>query len=128
MGIVKTILLVAFIIVCLFLILFVLIQPEDNNGMGSSFGGGNSAAFGARTQTVLSKTTGLFVFLFFVLTFSIAFLNRPEKKQDLSATVKEMNAEETSAEAKSGNWMEAEINAAEPSAEAAVTPAESAAE
>lgn len=111
MGIVKTILLVAFVIVCLFLILFVLIQPEDNNGMGSSFGGGNSAAFGARTQTVLSKTTGFFVFLFFVLTFSIAFLNRPEKKRDVSAAVKEMNAESNAAESSSGSWMDAEINA-----------------
>lgn len=111
MDIVKTILLVAFIIVCLFLILFVLIQPEDNNGMGSSFGGGNSAAFGARTQTVLSKTTGLFVVLFFVLTFSIAFLNRPEKKRDVSATVKEMNAEAAAAETNGENWMDAEINA-----------------
>lgn len=111
MDIVKTILLVAFIIVCLFLILFVLIQPEDNNGMGSSFGGGNSAAFGARTQTVLSKTTGLFVVLFFVLTFSIAFLNRPEKKRDVSATVKEMNAEAAATETNGGNWMDAEINA-----------------
>lgn len=125
MDIVKTILLVAFIIVCLFLILFVLIQPEDNNGMGSSFGGGNSAAFGARTQTVLSKTTGLFVVLFFVLTFSIAFLNRPEKKRDVSATVKEMNAEAAAAETNGGNWMDAEINAEsaateEPAIEAAV--------
>ena len=35
MGVVGTILLVAFVIVCVLLVLMVLVQNEDSNGMGS---------------------------------------------------------------------------------------------
>ena len=48
MAVLKTILLIAFVIICVLLVLLVLVQNEENNGMGSAFGGGQSTAFGAR--------------------------------------------------------------------------------
>lgn len=82
MGVVRTILLVAFIIICVLLVLFVIVQNEDNNGMGGVFGGGQSAAFGSHSASVLSKTTGVFVALFFVCAFGLALLNKAPSKSD----------------------------------------------
>ena len=70
MGVIKTVLIVAFVIVCILAILLVLVQNDESNGMGSAFGG-NSAAFGAHSGSVLKKTTGVLVFLFFVITFGL---------------------------------------------------------
>ena len=75
MDIVKAILVAAFVIVCILLVLLVLIQNEDSNGMGSAFGGGQSTAFGAHGASVLTKTTGVLVALFFVITIGIALIN-----------------------------------------------------
>ncbi|MCR5218790.1 preprotein translocase subunit SecG [Treponema sp.] len=75
MDIVKAILVAAFVIVCILLVLLVLVQNEDSNGMGSAFGGGASTAFGAHGASVLTKTTGVLVVLFFVITIGIALIN-----------------------------------------------------
>ena len=65
------------------LVLLVLVQNDEGNGMGSAFGG-QSAAFGAHSASVLTKTTGVFVTLFFVTVFTLAFLNKnPSDDTDL---------------------------------------------
>ncbi|MGN0730265.1 preprotein translocase subunit SecG [Treponema sp.] len=112
MAVLKTILLIAFVIICFLLILLVLVQNEENNGMGSAFGGGQSTAFGARSASVLAKTTGVLVALFFVTTFGILLLNKAPEKEDLSSTVKELQGEQSSSE-NSGNWLQEEINTSE---------------
>ena len=71
-SIIKGVLLVAFVIICVLLVLLVLVQDQDNSGMGGLLGGGNSAAFGAHSASVLTKATIVFVVLFFVVTFAIA--------------------------------------------------------
>ncbi len=76
MNVVKTILLVVFVILCILTVLLVLIQNENSNGMGGVLGGGQTAAFGARSANVVTKTTGVFVVLFFVLAFFLALLNK----------------------------------------------------
>ena len=92
MGVVRTILLVAFVILCILLVLLVLVQNEDSNGMGGVFGG-NSAAFGSHSASVLTKTTGVLVALFFVLTFALALLNKaPEKSSGVIDAAAELNA------------------------------------
>jgi len=108
MNVVRTILLVAFIIVCILGILLVLVQNEDNNGMGGVFGGAQSAAFGSHSASVLSKTTAVLVALFFVLTFSLALVNKDSvKKVDLSAAAAEQGAEVTTEETTtSGSWLD----------------------
>ncbi len=108
MNVVRTILLVAFIIVCILGILLVLVQNEDNNGMGGVFGGGQSAAFGSHSASVLSKTTAVLVGLFFVLAFGLALVNKSSTKRvDLSAAALEQSADSTDTGATAaGNWLD----------------------
>ena len=110
MGVVKTILLVAFVIVCVLAILLVLVQNDESNGMGSAFGGGNSAAFGARSGSVLKKTTGVLVVLFFAITFGLGLAGKASGKEDLAAAAAELQGESSAAESETGNWLENEIS------------------
>ncbi len=116
--VVKGILLVAFVIICILLVLLVLAQEPENSGMGGLLGGGNSMAFGAHSASVLTKLTVVFVVLFFVATFGIAkvFSNKTtsdaknlQKLSDESAV--ELPAEESGATgaanseaAQNGHW------------------------
>ncbi|WP_443736512.1 preprotein translocase subunit SecG [Treponema sp.] len=109
MGVVRTILLVAFVIICVLLVLLVLVQNEDNNGMGSAFGGGQSAAFGAHSASVLTKTTGVFVALFFIVAFSLSLLNKAPARASLDdAAVQVQGAEETASSSDS-SWIDQEL-------------------
>lgn len=116
MGVVKTILLIAFVIICIFIVFFVAIQNENDNGMGGVFGGGQSAAFGAHSASVLTKTTGVLVALFFVLAFFLAILNKGDaKKADLSAAAAEVQGVEATAgsEESASNWWDSTESSAE---------------
>ena len=107
MGVVGIILLVAFVIVCVLLVLMVLVQNENSNGMGSAFGGGQSAAFGSHSASVLTKTTGVFTGLFFVLAFSLALVNRvPSGDGGMGAAAKEVQGEVQETEQKAGSWLD----------------------
>lgn len=110
MSVVRTILLIVFIIVCVLLVLLVLIQSDDDNGMGSAFGGGQSAAFGARSASVLTKTTAVLVALFFLAAFGLGLLNRAPEREDLSGAVQAVEGADTSAE-EGGSWVEGELDA-----------------
>lgn len=87
MDIIKGVLLVAFVIICVFLVLLVLVQDQDNSGMGGLLGGGNSAAFGSHSASVLTKATVLFVILFFIVTFAIAKI-LPNKSDSIDADLR----------------------------------------
>lgn len=107
MGIVRTILLVAFVIICVLLVLLVLIQHEDGNGMGGVFGG-QTAAFGAHSATVVTKTTAVLTVLFFLSAFGILLLNKGKSDSgDLNKAAAEMNsaAGEPSQPA-AGSWLD----------------------
>ena len=93
MDIIKGVLIVAFVIICILLVLLVLVQDQDNSGMGGMLGGGNSAAFGSHSASVLTKVTVVFVVLFFVVTFCIAKA-LPSKSDSTDASLRAA-AEET---------------------------------
>ena len=95
MGVIGTILLVAFVIVCVLLVLLVLLQNDEGNGAGSLFGGQNSQAFGARSGNVLSKTTYVFVTIFFVLIIGLALINKTPKTSALDEAFTGAAVEET---------------------------------
>ncbi len=120
MGVVKTILLVAFVIVCVLAVLLVLVQNDEGNGMGSAFGG-QSTAFGARSGSVLKKTTGVLVFLFFAITIVIGVLNKAPAKEDLSKAVEAVQGTVVEERADSGNWLEEEVNGSAESVQAEVS-------
>ena len=111
------ILLVFFAIVSLLLILLVSIQDDGENGMGGLLGGRGTAAFGSHSASVLTKTTFIFVVLFFALTLGLALVNKaPKLEKDLlpAETVEATENAETTTES---NWWESETA---PEAEAAV--------
>ena len=90
MGVVKAILMVAFVIICVLLVLLVMIQNDEGGGLGGLLSGSGSAAFGSHSASVISKTTFVLVVLFILDAFFIARLNRkPAVKQTLSPEVQE---------------------------------------
>ncbi len=91
MGIIGIILLVAFVIICVLLVGIILLQKDEGGGLGGLFGGGG-AAFGSRSQTVVTKTTYVFVTLFFITTFSLAVLNRAPVQESLSDTATQIES------------------------------------
>ena len=95
MGVIGIILLIAFVIICILLVGIVLIQRESGDGLGGLFGSGNSAAFGSRSQTVITKTTYVLTALFFVTTFVLAFLNKAPAVADLDKAAGQTQATET---------------------------------
>jgi preprotein translocase subunit SecG len=75
--------------------------------MGSAFGGGQTAAFGSHSASVLSKTTGVFVGLFFVTIFVLALLNKSpaDDSLNMSRTAAELEGK-TEATGAVTNWFD----------------------
>jgi preprotein translocase subunit SecG len=68
--VISTILTIIYIVSCVVLILFVLLQPGKSDASAMFGGGANSAAFGPRgTQTVLAKVTITEAIVFFLIAF-----------------------------------------------------------
>ena len=70
-----TILIIMYVIACLFLILIVLLQAGKGGGMGAAFGGATSSGsvFGGRgAATFMGKMTWIMAFLFIVLSVGIS--------------------------------------------------------
>ena len=118
MGTIGIVLLVFFIIICVLLVLLVSIQSDNEDGMGGLLGGRGTAAFGSHSASVLTKATGVLVVLFFVLTLSLALVNKkPKTDAFIDSIPEEETVDESSASA--SNWWEES---------AAETPAEESAE
>lgn len=65
------------VLLCVFMIFVILLQPGKDAGMGSTLGGGGAAssAFGGRgAVTLLSKMTGIFAALFFLTSLGLSFV------------------------------------------------------
>lgn len=69
-----TILIILYVIACLFLILVVLLQAGKGGGLGAlAGGGGSSSVFGGRgAATFLTKLTGFMAGMFMVLSVAIS--------------------------------------------------------
>ena len=102
MSAIGIVLLVFFIIVCVLLVLLVAIQDDGENGMGGLLGGRGTAAFGSHSASVLTKTTFVLVFLFFVLALGLALVNKKGKVADDIGETTSVEAE--AQEEKSTEW------------------------
>ena len=89
MGTIGIVLLVVFIIVCVLLVLLVSIQSDNEDGMGGLLGGRGTAAFGSHSASVLTKATAVLVFLFFVITLSLALVNKKPKTDKFIESIPE---------------------------------------
>lgn len=87
MNLISTVLFAAFVIVCVLLVILVLVQDDGQSGMGGLLGGRGTAAFGSHSASVLTKATGVFVALFFVIAFALALMNKkPKLEQNIEDT------------------------------------------
>ena len=101
MGAVGVALLVLFSISAVLLIIIVMLQDEQGEGLGGIFGGGSSSAFGSRKGNVLTRFTTILGALFIIGAFSLAWYNRSVDNSDLLKAAKQnVNNEET------GDWWE----------------------
>lgn len=64
------------VLLCVFMILVILLQPGKDAGMGAALGGGAAtSAFGGRgAVTFLSKITGVMAALFFLTSLGLSFV------------------------------------------------------
>ena len=64
------------VLLCVFMIFVILLQPGKDAGMGSALGGGAAtSAFGGRgATTFLSKVTGVCAALFFLTSLGLSFV------------------------------------------------------
>src|SRR5690606_10768513 len=72
---------IAFVLVCLFMMLVILIQKPKGGGLSGAFGGAGGsaqAAFGAKTGDVLTWFTVVCFALFLLLAMGLTWTIRPE--------------------------------------------------
>lgn len=83
MVIVSVILLVIFVITAFLLMVFVLIQDEQGEGLGGIFGGGSSTPFGSRSGNILTKITSVLGVVFIAASLGLAWVNRTSDSDDV---------------------------------------------
>jgi preprotein translocase subunit SecG len=100
MGLISIILLVIFATGALLMILVIMLQDEQGEGLGGLFGGGSSTAFGSRSGNILTRFTSILGAVFIVGAFALAWLNRTPESSDLleKARLEQMQKAEDS------NW------------------------
>ncbi|HAK47268.1 MAG TPA: preprotein translocase subunit SecG [Spirochaeta sp.] len=89
MGAVGVALLVLFSISAVLLIIIIMLQDEQGEGLGGIFGGGSTSAFGSRTGNVLTRFTSILGAIFIITAFSLAWYNRSVDNSDLLRAAKE---------------------------------------
>ena len=76
---------IIFVILCLIIILIVLMQPGQSEGLAGTFGSGGmlGSAFGVHMKNRLAKFTTILVILFFaiIFTFALAFKGKRQELQ-----------------------------------------------
>ncbi|MBQ9630279.1 MAG: preprotein translocase subunit SecG [Treponema sp.] len=107
MGAIRVILLVAFVIICVLSVLIIIIQDDGQSGMGGLLGGRGTAVFGSHSASILTKTTFVFVVLFFACALSLALLNKkPRLQQNLAPTETVQESAESSQETDNSWWQQ----------------------
>lgn len=90
MAILNIFLLVIFVISCSFLILLIVIQNQDDGGLGSAFGP-NVGKIGGSSGNILTRATGIFGFLFFFIAGVMSFIHKNNVSDDLIKAGKDAN-------------------------------------
>lgn len=100
MALAGILILAVFIISALLLVLVVLIQDDQGQGIGGMFGGGEgSSPFGSRTGNVLTRFTSVLGAVFLIAAFALAWLNRTPDRDDFLE-----RARLQTLEAEDGRW------------------------
>ena len=105
MGIIGTLLVILFVAVCLLLILFVLLQDDQGEGLGGLFGGSSGSPFGGATNNALVKITTILGSLFMVCSLLVALAIKTPNSSDVLSEARKMNAENSNGQ----NWWETNV-------------------
>jgi len=113
MGLLSIVLLAIFAIAALLMILVIMLQDDQGEGIGGLFGGGSSSAFGSRSGNILTRFTSILGAIFIVGAFALAWLNRTPESTDIveKARLEQMQ------EAEESNWWIERIEEPEPTME-----------
>jgi len=95
MGILSIVLIVIFVIIAILLILLVLIQNEEGDSLGGIFAGGSSSAFGSRSGNVLTRATTVLGALFFIISLTLAVINRSPGGSGIEKAALEQETKDT---------------------------------
>jgi len=110
MGLLSIILLVIFAIAALIMILVIMLQDDQGEGIGGLFGGGSTTPFGSRSGNILTRFTSILGAIFIVGAFALAWLNRSPETTDI---VEKARLEQIQ-EAEQSNWWVERIEEVEP--------------
>jgi len=103
MGIIGTLLIILFVIVCALLILFVLLQDDQGEGLGGLFGGSSGSPFGGATNNGLVRVTSILGTLFMVCALLVALVVKSPNSSGVLSESRQMNAENSNGQ----NWWDA---------------------
>ncbi len=95
MAVIGVILVIIFVLTCIFLVSLVLLQNSEGEGLGGLFAGSSNSAFGSRSATVLTKVTYVSVSLFFVVAFFLALVNKTPSDRGFQQEVQSQRSSET---------------------------------
>jgi preprotein translocase subunit SecG len=111
MGLLSIVLLVIFALAAVLMILVIMLQDDQGEGIGGLFGGGSSSAFGPRSGNILTRFTTVLGAIFIVGAFALAWLNRTSESTDIieKARLEQMQQSEES------NWWVEPIQEPQPS-------------
>jgi preprotein translocase subunit SecG len=83
MGLLSIVLLVIFASASLVMILVIMLQDDQGEGIGGLFGGGSSSAFGSRSGNILTRFTSILGAIFIIGALALAWLNRTPESSDI---------------------------------------------
>jgi preprotein translocase subunit SecG len=104
MGVISTVLLVFFVIVSVLLVLLVLVQTDEGDGLGGIFAGGSSSAFGSRSGNVLTRATTVLGASFLIISLGLALINRTPSDAGVIEAGRELSGTNQT------DWLQGELN------------------
>lgn len=83
------------ILVCIFLIFVILIQPGKGYGISETFGGQTQTIFGVRAGTLLTRITAISATIFLIASLGIAIYSAKKSRSLMERVMREEKKEAT---------------------------------
>ena len=125
MGLLSIVLLVIFALASVLMILVIMLQDDQGEGIGGLFGGGSSSVLGSRSGNILTRFTTVLGAIFIVGAFALAWLNRTPESTDI---IQKARLEQMQQSEESNNWWVEKAEAPKPALEQAQTESQTGAE